>query len=189
MLAAAAATRPAPLRWPLPQKNRSRTIRTPPPRNRQLPEQRQNPHHPSGHGRRRPQRPRPRPRDQRSHSRPHPARRPLTPPTDLPLACHPSAFAVIPRLLLVISRSPLNGVISTGAMDSLIVHCVVERPPHFAFAFVADVPALFPQKYFKKVAFFPPPKNSHQTTTPHQQSTTTSPQKTITKTPVFSKTP
>jgi hypothetical protein len=36
----------------------------------------------------------------------------------------------------------------------------VERPPHFAFALVVDVPN-FPQKYFKKMACFPPRKNIH----------------------------
>jgi hypothetical protein len=64
----------------------------------------------------------------------------------------------------------------------------VERPPHFAFAFVGDAPN-FPQKYFKKVACFRPRKTTIQNTTTHQQSTKTSPQKTIPKPPVFSKTP
>jgi hypothetical protein len=47
----------------------------------------------------------------------------------------------------------------------------------------------FPQKYFKNVAVFWRRKTTIQKPRCHQQSTTNSPQKTITKTPVFSKTP
>ncbi|HEY6375446.1 MAG TPA: hypothetical protein VIX90_07965, partial [Edaphobacter sp.] len=43
-------------------------------------------------------------------------------------------LVTLPLLLLSLLTNQTI-VISTEAMDSLIVHCAVQRPPHFAFAF------------------------------------------------------
>jgi hypothetical protein len=46
---------------------------------------------------------------------------------------HPERSEGSPHLSLILKPSKRR-VISTGAMDGLIVHRGVERPPHFAFA-------------------------------------------------------